>query len=202
MKAFQAGCIPEGGSGSPTLQTEANNWESGGNYGSLALLCFASVALLTASFAPWLSSWLRSKYHDVGWQRYIWYVSQLVYTTILVGVLVVRSAAGLVVVVAMAGMSWAVTQWVPFTLINVEILDCDEGSGISGSERAALLQSLGNVAISVPQMMASCLGIVVFSFSGNCGDGSVELGTKVMIGASCSASLLAATLLLDLDGEK
>ena len=122
------------------IQAEASNEQSGNRYGPLALLCFASVALLTISFAPSLCSSLAFRYGVMGWKTRIWYVSQLLYATSLVGVIIMQSAAGLIFVAAMAGMSWAVTQWIPFTLINMEILNKNRAS--TGKEWAAWVQSL------------------------------------------------------------
>ena len=204
-----------------TLEAEAYSRRSEHKYGPSALLCFASVALLTTAVLPSMSSWLSSTTSSLSelehWESlyqsnspsvstrrktHIWYMSQTLYAINLAGILLMRSAATSVVFVGMAGISWAITQWIPFTLINVEILRCNQDNGETfRSKQTASLQSLSNVAITAPQILASLFGMLVFSYSGDTEGGLPVFGTRLIFVACAFASFLASCLLLRIDAK-
>jgi hypothetical protein len=204
-----------------TLREEESNQGFKEKYGPYALLCFALVASMTAVVVPLVCSWLSSTTSSLSarghgessyqsnnpqnsahWKRQIWYTSQLIYTASLIGILLVRSTTSSVMFAGMAGISWAVTQWIPFTLINIEIFRRHQTNGATyRTNQAALIQGLSNVAITAPQILVSLLGTLLFSYVGDNKDDTLVLGTRLLFVICSFASFFAACLLLRLDTE-
>lgn len=88
---------------------------------------------------------------------------------------------GRILLVALAGFNWSLTQWAPFTLINERLL----ADGLD----AGIVMSLHNVAISLPQILSALLtgGVLwIFRVLGAADE------VKILLTLTAVPSLLAA----------
>ncbi|RDW87905.1 MFS general substrate transporter-43 [Coleophoma crateriformis] len=161
-------------------QSESISMEEAAKAGSLSMLIFAVLSLFASIFIPYLivprdrvqnsqrsSSWLSRWVNTVStWMssiRHLWMLSQVLYTACMLETMFITSVSGTRVLVGMAGISWAVTIWAPYTIISTSILaDPDlhpdrEASEDASEQRLGTVIGLHNVAIAVPQILAALL---------------------------------------------
>ncbi|KAK5110417.1 hypothetical protein LTR85_001027 [Meristemomyces frigidus] len=171
--------------------------ESATRYGSFALLLSAMTTLATTVLGPFLiahTSRTRSCLPRFT-LRDLWFVAQAVFAVSMLSTFMpitfLHTSTGVAVLVALAGMPWALTTWAPFSLIGQELsilnADNDEVShdsvdGLDLDEKRAddevikgsgTVMSLYIAAISVPQLVATLSSSVIFGLS----DGS-EVSTR------------------------
>lgn len=104
----------------------------------------------------------------------LWFVSLVVYAIAVFSSGFVASYSQAVVVVAICGFSWAITTWAPFALLAEEIWRLAEeipqqdntllDSNESPKEDSGVYLGLHNVAITVPQLVATFVSFLVYSF--------------------------------------
>ncbi|KAK3614170.1 hypothetical protein LTR56_027427, partial [Elasticomyces elasticus] len=110
----------------------------------------------------------------------LWMIGQMSYTSIMLWASIVEGE-GRIVLVALAGSNWSLTQWVPFTLMNEHLLDDDLDAGF--------VMSLHNVAISLPQIILAVLtGCVLWLLRTLGATGEL----RILISLTAIPSLLAA----------
>jgi len=106
--------------------------------------------------------------------RNVWFISQIVYSMGLFGLLLSRSLKLMLFIAGLMGFSIAVVQWIPFTLINIAIIDMDGGSKPESGDsagRAGTVLGIHNAFIAAPQILSSLACTVVFNFvKGEVGD--------------------------------
>lgn len=175
--------------------------EAAARTGSLGMLTFALISLLSSVVIPTFvkhknypksndrSSAMLSSFVDTvrKWTssiRHIWMLSHILYATSMLATIFVSSVSGTIVLVSMAGISWAVTIWAPYAIISTAIsadedIQNDEGMdpcptfGDEPEQRLGTVIGLHNVAIAVPQILAALLcGFVFWVFDGS------EVGTQ------------------------
>lgn len=102
--------------------------------------------------------------------------------------------------VAIVGVSWALTQWIPLALMSGEIAKLRDAKTCDGSEEEEIgdnqtgsLMSLFNVAISAPQILAGILCSGLFWLLGGAGTGD-SLGWALRMGGA--ASIISAFLMV------
>ena len=152
--------------------------ENSTRYGSLALLLFALMTMLTTIVAPVIVAWgqYRAQFRRFLTLRNLWIVSHIIFAVSMLSTLLpvafLHTSTGTTVLVAIIGMSWALTTWAPFSLIGEEInfLNADDDT-LYGSEKASsndvvkgsgTIMSLHITAINVPQFVATILSGLVF----------------------------------------
>ncbi|KAI8936765.1 hypothetical protein NX059_006012 [Plenodomus lindquistii] len=149
--------------------------------GSVANLLFSIVALATNIVLPMLSKAMSpsTKYDSEKTYRHssqlhvIWSFGQVAYVfSVLSAVMVSSSTAG-TLFIATAGLSWGITQWVPYTILGEEVArhhsnndafpreDDDVGCAIQGGR----IMGMHNAAISVPQIMAALVSSAIFGLA-------------------------------------
>jgi solute carrier family 45 protein 1/2/4 len=89
--------------------------------------------------------------------RRLWIISHFLFALCMFGTFFVSSVSGTIVLFSIVGISWAITTWVPYTLLSIEI---SQGHlpGHTGENRvihAGTVLSLHNVAISLPQILVT-----------------------------------------------
>lgn len=95
--------------------------------GSFALLLYAIVALIAGTLLPLLqtlgaSAWAMKRGEPMRRMlalptpRNIWATSQLLFAILMIISLLVKTTAQATALIALAGVSWAVTCWVPFAV--------------------------------------------------------------------------------------
>ena len=117
--------------------------------------------------------------------RRTWLLSHLLFALLTWLTLFVRNVTSATILVALIGIPWAITQWIPFALIAVEIrrnearaqryADDDHAEG--GAEQAGVILGIHNVAIAAPQVVATLVSSGIFRAlqkeRGSVGDDSV-----------------------------
>ncbi|KAK5277258.1 hypothetical protein LTR16_010030, partial [Cryomyces antarcticus] len=99
-----------------------------------------------------------------------WALSHLLFAFAMFTTFFVTSQLGGTLLVALVGLSWAVTLWAPFAIIGVELATRQRHRGSSDGEeelafptddQAGATIGFHNVAISAPQIIAAlaCSGI-------------------------------------------
>ncbi|KAH8747365.1 hypothetical protein F5882DRAFT_525592 [Hyaloscypha sp. PMI_1271] len=92
---------------------------------------------------------------------------EIVYSVGLFGLLLSRSLKLMLFIAGLMGFSIAVVQWIPFTLINIAIIDMDGGSKPESGDsagRAGTVLGIHNAFIAAPQILSSLACTVVFNF--------------------------------------
>ncbi|SCV73123.1 BQ2448_7048 [Microbotryum intermedium] len=111
--------------------------------GSLALLLYALVSLVSGSLLPWLTTLGRRKFIDKTLSRTskkgrimrhllasmtprnMWTFGTTLYAFAMVATFWVKTVHGAMSIVAFCGISWAVQCWVPFALVMESIREID-----------------------------------------------------------------------------
>lgn len=92
------------------------------------------------------------------------------------------------ILIASAGISWALTVWVPFAIIGEELRN---EKTTDAEDRTGEIMSIHNMAISAPQIVAALLSSGVFWIAGELG--SLD-GTGWVLRTGACATLVAAYL--------
>lgn len=163
------------------ITTNASLRDHGMRIGAMANLLFAIVALATNILLPRLAhiatsmdstttSHEKKKYDPFSRLRIIWGFGQLVYVVSVFSTVLVSSSTTGAFIIAIAGFSWGITQWVPFAIIGQEAArfqskddsTTGEDDCIWSSVQGGRIIGMHNAAISVPQIIAALISSVIF----------------------------------------
>ncbi|CAO2647053.1 Nn.00g079750.m01.CDS01 [Neocucurbitaria sp. VM-36] len=156
--------------------------DDGMRIGAMANLLFAIVALATSVLLPMLSrassigikstaKYFGEKSHlCTSRLQIIWGFGQLVYVTSVVAMVITSSTTMGILVVAIAGFSWGITQWVPYAIIGEEVATHQINNsparrgadGVWSVIQGGKIMGMHNSAISVPQIIAAVVSSVIF----------------------------------------
>ncbi|KAL9118494.1 MAG: hypothetical protein Q9187_004960 [Circinaria calcarea] len=164
--------------------------ESANRQGSLALFIFAFVQLLTSIIAPIVisaikpitpihstSCRLRSNYFHDPWTslRTLWILSHAIFAICMLSTFLVNSVTAAIVLVGTLGISAALTQLVPFSLLSIvlsrnhindnfnqPITPHAEKSLLRYDSQPGIVMGLHNVAIAAPQLLAALGSSAIF----------------------------------------
>ena len=157
-------------------------------HGSLALVLFAFTQVLTSIVAPLLvphhlqqspspTSFLTRLYQKqtrTPWTvlRTLWLLSHLLFALAMLSTLLVTNITSATVLTAVAGISAALAQFVPFTLISAALSRQREKRASALNAHRNLLEpyvmepgivmGLHNMAIAAPQLVAAFMSSVIF----------------------------------------
>jgi solute carrier family 45 protein 1/2/4 len=140
--------------------------------GSLASLVFAIFALITNSVIPSLVIGIGSTHSPLKKpQRFTpqikmiraWSLSHLLFAGCMFSTIFITSQISATILVALVGISWAFTLWVPFAIIGSEVAARQERNAkiLEGElepaqqDQAGAIMGLHNCAISAPQILAA-----------------------------------------------
>ncbi|KAF1934463.1 MFS general substrate transporter [Didymella exigua CBS 183.55] len=143
--------------------------------GASALFSQSCVALLMAFILPVLTSrasstWGKLKHfsnhgragseHNV--LQALWFASQMLFAA-LVSTVFYESRLLTILSVALTGICWCVTQWVPFVLANEEVIKIEESRRLAGMESCTgALLGAHNTFIALPQILATGASSLLF----------------------------------------
>ncbi|KAK4498435.1 hypothetical protein PRZ48_011093 [Zasmidium cellare] len=100
-----------------------------------------------------------------------------------------------IVLVALAGLPWAVTQWVPWAVIGYETsrqgLQGDEDDEDAADSQAGAILGVHNMAISLPQVLSGAVSSVTYKIAEEAGS---EVPTAWVLAISGLAAFVAAYL--------
>lgn len=172
--------------------------------GSLASLSFAVVGFMFVTGLPILLPIVSTRFKraqesdeqdESALRDLIWlWVS----TQPLLGILLVVTLATVyqwqgIVVIALAGIPWAVTQWVPFAIVGYEVsslgLTGADGSDEAAGSQAGAILGLHNLAISLPQVISGLISSVTYKIAETAGS---EVPTSWVLASSGLFAFLAA----------
>ncbi|KAI9646130.1 hypothetical protein NHQ30_005570 [Ciborinia camelliae] len=203
-------------------------YEKATRVGTFALLMYAITSLsvnvllpffITPSYdAPSSSESICShKSYTTGFSRFIdnlaipgltlrraWLISHLLFAACMFSTLIVRSIAGATVLIALVGVSWALTLWAPFAIISAEVSKRDAvrrarqqsmvGEDDLDEDQAGIILGIHNMSVAAPQILATLGSSVIFKFMqkprGTPGDRSFA----VVMAAGGISTLFAAYL--------
>jgi solute carrier family 45 protein 1/2/4 len=153
-------------------------------HASLMFSVHAMVALVTSVLVPYLPF---SMVH-------IYAVALCWFALLLASTVLVSSLTVAGIIVALAGMSWAVILWAPFTLIGealrnhamvyIPLQEGDDNFEEEGGMDVGLVLGIQNVYIVVPQFVMSLLSSILFAY--------FDISIVFLIGGGC---FLIATVL-------
>ncbi|TAQ86881.1 hypothetical protein B7494_g4774 [Chlorociboria aeruginascens] len=191
--------------------------QDGIRLGTLASLFFAIIALLANTTLPFFirapNPTPRSKTHPATQHRRFqvprttvtraWTISLLFFALAMFSTVFVTALPGAMVIIALVGLSWAMTLWAPYAIIGTEIMarpDVENSytAKASASADAGVILSLHNMAISAPQIVAAMLCAAVFGIANALGSRDV-VGWALRVGGL--AGLGAAALSWELERE-
>ncbi|KAF2118625.1 major facilitator superfamily domain-containing protein [Lophiotrema nucula] len=190
--------------------------------GSSANLLFAIVSLVASVVLPWFidraSCWtgVCSEQDDAPTRAdkslehmlpRLWAAGMVLYSFCVLMTLFVSSSAGSIMLIGLVGISWAITQWVPYAIISAEISSHRSESyqystieaGVKGSPEAerknsGIMMGLHNAAISLPQIFVALLLSIVFYIATE--TGHKDHAVAWVLRGSAGATLIAAYLIL------
>ncbi|BGP35051.1 hypothetical protein JCM10296v2_006881 [Rhodotorula toruloides] len=124
--------------------------DSATRLGSLALLLYALVSLLTGTLLPFLTSlcttypslpsrlprWARVALSSLS-PRACWVAGLVWFAVVMEGTFFVRGTKGAMAVVALAGVPWAINCWVPFALVMECIREMEDSPPPSPTSSSA-----------------------------------------------------------------
>ncbi|RAL60076.1 hypothetical protein DID88_000702 [Monilinia fructigena] len=106
--------------------------------------------------------------------RRAWLVSHLLFAGCMFSTLIVRSITGATVLIALVGVSWAMTLWAPFAIISAEVSKRDAvrrarqqslvGEDDLGEDQAGIILGIHNMSVAAPQILATLGSSLIFRF--------------------------------------
>ncbi|KAF2207212.1 hypothetical protein CERZMDRAFT_20110, partial [Cercospora zeae-maydis SCOH1-5] len=177
--------------------------------GSVASLCFATVGfffvLVLPVAVPHVSRYFRGNHRTTRDSRqaihdaerdliWLWLITQPVLGIVLVLTLAAAYQWQGTVLIAMAGLPWAVTQWVPWAVIGYETsrlgLTGSRGDESGDSQSGAIL-GVHNMAISLPQVFAGAVASLMYKVAESAGS---QVPTAWVLAAGGLAAFVASFL--------
>ncbi|PPJ52332.1 hypothetical protein CBER1_10222 [Cercospora berteroae] len=175
--------------------------------GSVASLCFAAVGfffvLVLPVVLPYISRYFHgnsqtdhhdaeSKPRDLVW---LWLVTQPILGLLLVLTLAAAYQWQGTVLIAVAGLPWAVTQWVPWAVIGYETsrlgLTGSRGGDESGDSQSGAILGVHNMAISLPQVLAGAIASAMYKIAESAGS---QVPTAWVLASGGLAAFVASFL--------
>lgn len=136
----------------------------------------------------------------------IWTLAHISFAFLMFSTVLAETHIGGTIIIALSGISWAMTLWAPYAIIGQELAakqntQLELGSEevkISDENQAGVIMSLHNTAISMPQIAAALVCSAIFWISKMAGS---DDGVGWCLRAGGLAALAAAWSSLDLDEE-
>ena len=104
--------------------------------------------------------------------RRAWFMSHILFAACMWATLFTSTPKSATVLVALVGLSWALSLWAPFALISAEVSKRDaerrrnfqrgRTTHSEGGDQAGIILGIHNVSISAPQILATLISSVVF----------------------------------------
>ncbi|PQE10818.1 sucrose transporter protein [Rutstroemia sp. NJR-2017a BBW] len=181
-------------------------------HATFIMILFATVSLLTSLTLPHLTESVsasttktkpRSRFRIPGFTLPLtWTLSHILSSILIFCTLLSKSFLPTSILVSLLGISWAVTQWIPLALINLEIANSQSATSSKSRQRtrnapdgeelqAGTILGLYNISIATPQIVAAVQGSAVFWMLGRVGVmGGEAMGWVIRLGSL--AALVAA----------
>ncbi|KAI5361760.1 Putative MFS transporter superfamily [Septoria linicola] len=171
--------------------------------GSVASLCFAAVGfffvLVLPVALPYVSRLVRRNRQSHGSSDtserdliWLWLFTQPVLGLLLVLTLAAAYQWQGTVLVAIAGLPWAVTQWVPWAVIGYETSKLGlSGQDQSEDSKSGAILGVHNMAISLPQVLSGAVSSATYKIAEEAGS---QVPTAWVLASSGIAAFVASFL--------
>ncbi|CZT17729.1 uncharacterized protein RCC_03566 [Ramularia collo-cygni] len=186
-------------------QKTSNSGNQLAQAGSIGSLSFAIVGFIAVLTLPVITS----RFFPTNNNKIL--IKLWTFTQPLLGLLLLLTLASTspwqgIVLVALAGIPWAVTQWVPWALIGYETsrLGLTTGGGVTessdesatttkedGDAQSGAILGIHNLAISLPQVLSGAVSIVSYGIAEKAGS---EVPTAWVLASSGLAAFVAGYL--------
>ncbi|GAO45934.1 MFS general substrate transporter [Saitoella complicata NRRL Y-17804] len=193
-------------------------WEAATRAGNFAMLLFALVSLGANVLLPIIVKESSTETGEEKWWKVLtlrraWTLSHLLFAGCMFSTYWVNGVWGTTVLVAVCGVSWALTLWAPFALISEQISlraqakanrlqHEDTSSGTSSTdekeeEAAGVILGVHNFYIAAPQVISTLIASALFRILGGSGPegraGDDSLGWVLRVGgiSTCLAAWLS-----------
>lgn len=152
----------------PTHEEDKVLWEEATRIGSLALLLYACVSLISSILLPLIvipafshDETLKDRY-PFSWLslRRLWSISQIIYAVAMFSTFFVYSPSHAIILTAMCGLSSTVSLWAPFALVSGEI--SKDGVESDLRKKAGIILGIHNSFISAPQLLMTIVSSLIF----------------------------------------
>lgn len=169
------------------------------------------VAFIANIVLPWLASFLQTRSRKGSLRRHdkppiqpmlqMWLASHLYMAFAMFISGFVTTQLGAVVLFASIGVSWAVSLWVPYSLIGILLSKMQEQFAgqqtlRDGEEaQAGAIMGFHNAAISAPQILSALVCSLIYAKTGDDGQGTL----LVFLFGGCWALVAAYVLTMVLD---
>ncbi|KAH8811048.1 major facilitator superfamily domain-containing protein [Xylogone sp. PMI_703] len=151
------------------LTTAVSAKRAASRLSSVALLSFAIASFLVNVVLLLIFTRIRSNqkssYLDVtdnrnrSLTRTLWTYSQVFFAVCMFATVFITDALPATIMVTLVGISWAVSNWAPFSLVATEV-----ASQLTGDNGAGISFGLLNVAICLPQVLVVIVSSIQFRF--------------------------------------
>lgn len=141
--------------------------------------------------------------------RSLWIISHILYASCMLATFFISSLFRTYVLIGLTGISWAITIWVPYTIVSASISHgrqatphrSDEWETRHSEKQPGIVFGMLNVSIAGPQIVAAVASSVIFwaldrTETGALGDINVWL-----LRAGALPALVAAFCTISLEGE-
>ncbi|KAL3291012.1 MFS general substrate transporter, partial [Colletotrichum asianum] len=158
------------------LQSEDMKSESPGAAALFAQACVALVAsIMLPRLVQWasvaaanskhkiISAYVRDTARSELWVlQMLWLTSQVLFS-ILLSLTFLKHKTLAILAIALSGICWCVTQWVPFVLVNEEVIRIEDRRRHAALDsHTSLLLSAHNTFIASPQILATAVSSGIF----------------------------------------
>lgn len=182
--------------------------------GSIASLCYAITGFFFSITLPIVMPYISRRFirnndtrdesvdnsaSDLDSERrglvWLWLCTQPILGLILILALAAVYQWQGIVLIALSGLPWAVTQWVPWAIVGYEtsrlgLSGSEDGEEAADSQSGAIL-GVHNMAISLPQVLSGVVSTVTYKIAESAGS---EVPTAWVLAISGVAALVASYL--------
>ncbi|KAM3068832.1 hypothetical protein ACMFMG_010994 [Clarireedia jacksonii] len=106
--------------------------------------------------------------------RRAWLISHLIFAACMFSTLIVQTIVGATILIAMVGVSWAMTLWAPFAIISAEVSKRDAvrrsrqrsttNTEDDDEDQAGIILGIHNMSVAAPQTIATLGSSLIFKF--------------------------------------
>nr|AAG38546.1 putative sucrose carrier Sca1 [Pneumocystis carinii] len=92
--------------------------------------------------------------------QFLWTFGHFIFTLCMLSTILVKSITQATIIIALCGLSWAITLWAPFSLIAIQL------SSNNQLHRSGTILGVHNIFITVPQVLSIIMVGIIFKLTG------------------------------------
>ncbi|KAG5437299.1 hypothetical protein PCANB_001092 [Pneumocystis canis] len=132
-------------------------------YGSFAFMLFSIISLIGTLFFPVIASSEKKiikRILDKIDIPSLWTIGHFLFSLCMLLTIFANSVPYAMAIIAICGLSWAITLWAPFSLIATELSSKNE------FHRSGTILGLHNIFVTAPQVLSIIIAGIIFRFTG------------------------------------